>query len=249
MNKYNEFKELLTEEVSSITNSDVILLSGGVDSGLILAIAIKVFKKHPTVSTIYYNPSFDMNERDYYLSRILAYRYGVNRKVAFVMFNEHDIEILKNYRAVMSKPHLSIGFHNALKNMQGRAIWTGQNADALYSYEAKNNRPGCIVKRISYMIPYIRHKVFERNLLYTKESSDSLVIKHSAEFNQCGKELLGREYKYFYPPIDLSSQSCMNFRQWEQAVMNNTAFGRELKKQTGVDKLTDALNIWWNQNG
>jgi hypothetical protein len=38
--------------------------------------------------------------------------------------------------------------------------------DLGYSFEAKNNRPGCIAKRISYMIPAIRKKAFNVYLCF-----------------------------------------------------------------------------------
>lgn len=272
--RYELFKNRLINEISIFQNGDVILLSGGVDSGLILAIATKIFNKKPFLSTIIYNPTFDLNQNDYEISCKLADYYKLPFQTAWIAFDEESIETLKPYRGKMKNSHLCLGFHRALENMQNRAVWTGQNADALYSFEAKNNRPGCILKRISYMLPFLKNKAFRKNLRYTQESSDSLIIKYAAEFNGC-KEV---KYPYSSPAMidffkhlpvmwrDIFSPKRysymflkellgkdydrlykgMKLREWEKQIMT-TNFGLQLKRETNADSLSEALRVWWKK--
>jgi hypothetical protein len=150
---YEVFKKSINSvlEVRGLKDRDALLLSGGCDSGLLAAIATKVFGKHPLTCTSIYRQTLKINEQDGLRARRVSSHLGLEHIEVPIDLENEEIDPL--YRLVDSIPlsaHFGITFFRTYEELarRGRAtVWTGQNADSLYNFGPTGRSTGGMLKR------------------------------------------------------------------------------------------------------
>ncbi len=136
---YETFKRIFTSvlECIGIENDDAIFFSGGVDSGLIAALSILKFSKHPIAITERYNQVLKCNRMDWVLAEKIADFLEMKHLIIDVDFNKESVISLVNVvENVPLSAHLSLGLldlSQKVVEMGIKKVWCGQNADHLYN--------------------------------------------------------------------------------------------------------------------
>jgi hypothetical protein len=137
---YEAFKASLDSVFDTYepSNNDCILLSGGVDSGLITALAFIRKNASPKLASMIYDPLMTKNNQDFDGAEKVANFYGTDLSKTTVDFNNITKDILDEVVKLMPlSAHLSFGFlalmNLARSKLSSSRIWCGQNADNLYN--------------------------------------------------------------------------------------------------------------------
>ncbi len=157
---YQLFKRAFRSTLRSIVDSDpamkdVVLLSGGVDSSLLLA-ALQLITDVSAL-TIRSEPPFDYYEADIVRSRRIASTLKVQRDIVEVDYYNEEIGPLLALAACMPfGAQLSIPFLLAFEKLHNGHVraWSGLNCDSLYNLGAADRR--AFVSRFLISEPYLR---------------------------------------------------------------------------------------------
>ncbi|MGZ4881168.1 MAG: asparagine synthase-related protein [Halobacteriota archaeon] len=185
--EYETFKRAFRSTLQSIVDSDagmndVVLLSGGVDSSLLLA-ALQQITNVSTL-TLRSEPPFDYYEADGVRSRRITSKLSVPNDFVVVDYYDEDIDRLlplvasMPFGAQLSTPFL-LAF-GTLRKGNVRA-WSGLNCDSLYNLGASYRRG--FVQRFLVSEAYLQMqdgvKNHERYRLI-KKIADKLICRHMA---------------------------------------------------------------------
>ncbi len=131
----SSFRSMMQREAASC--EDVILLSGGCDSGLILALFCDELGLRPRTATMSYAQPSSSNAKDVATSKALASFYGLEQDIVQIDFDALDVSSLQPIADTMPlSAHLGINFLALMQTTQAAGahrLWCGQNADTLYN--------------------------------------------------------------------------------------------------------------------
>lgn len=135
---YEEFKSRLDNViVSKSTEKNALLLSGGVDSGLIALILKKNGIKFKAF-TSRAQPYHDVSENDFKRSTDFCLNFGVDHQVCHINYDSlsiNDLDEVINEMPLAS--HLSfpfMGLFGPIKDQHIKTVFCGQNLDNLYQF-------------------------------------------------------------------------------------------------------------------
>lgn len=144
-----------------VSDDDVVLLSGGCDSGLIATLSAIKFSKHPLALTLdgSKNP-YRPIRKDTLLSKRLARFLGLDHLIVDLDLEKESATILNSFTAKMPlAAHFSLGFFKmveAAKVHGKRRFWCGQNADSVCMLGPTGDGLGHFFKRFYLSDGYIR---------------------------------------------------------------------------------------------
>jgi len=136
---YEAFKECLLSvfTVEEVADEELLLLSGGCDSGLIAAIMTKVLGARPQTATMEYVPYLEGNVSDARIAGGVSGHLGLEHAQYEVNFDGMQLERLRDFVRLMPlAAHFSLN-HDHLARATARSgagrVWSGQNADSIYN--------------------------------------------------------------------------------------------------------------------
>ncbi len=184
---YTLFKRALRSTLQSVINSDpsmnnVVLLSGGVDSSLLLAILQEL--SDVRALTLRSEPRFDYYEADVIRSQRVASTLNVPRDVIEVNYYHEGVDPLLTLVASMPfGAQLSTPFLLAFETLRDSRVraWSGLNCDSLYNLGASFRRG--FVQRFLVSEWYLRMQGGVRNnerYRFIKRVVDPLICRHMA---------------------------------------------------------------------
>ncbi len=158
---YETFKRAVSSVVSccNISDDDAIFLSSGYDSGLVAALIVKKFGKHPLATTFRYVQTFRINAIDIALIRNITNFLGIEHVILDLDFNKEDVSSLDSFvertpqGAYVSSPYLVMA--REIQKRKIKKLWAGENADYLYGGLSAPRLSG-ILKRFYNTKGYIR---------------------------------------------------------------------------------------------
>lgn len=163
---YLSFKKALLSvfRCNQINDDEAILLSGGCDSGLMAALSVLKFSKHPLAVTCHYKwpePNHPGNARDFIKTKKIADFLGLKRVIVELDFNNESVTTCETYvdRAPLA-PHWTLSYFKMVKDIintqRVKKIWCGDPADGLYQLGASKDGLGDLIKRFYLSKNYIR---------------------------------------------------------------------------------------------
>lgn len=149
---YEVFKNAISSVVDNrLGDDDAILLSGGCDSGLLVALAAIKFGKTPLTCTALYKQTLYTNELDAIWAKKISAHYGLKHCVAVLDLNDEYEGFLKDIVSHMPlAAHFSVGFLRMFEEVSRHGkhrLWSGQNADSVYNFGPTSKSLGGILKR------------------------------------------------------------------------------------------------------
>ncbi|MBI4122955.1 MAG: hypothetical protein HY458_01160 [Parcubacteria group bacterium] len=150
---YETFKRAFDSAIESHipSSQDAVLLSSGVDSGLIAALLVKKFQKYPLACTSRYVQVLKGDEIDGYWVPKITSHLGLEHMFMDVDFNRlalsHYLPLLRimPLAATISGGYLLITKEAAARGKKN--IWTGQSADSVYNFGPTTKTLGSLLKR------------------------------------------------------------------------------------------------------
>lgn len=145
-----------------LEEDDVILLSGGCDSGLVAALLASKFpdKRLLAVTAHYKNPTLAANKRDVAVSQEVTKFWGIPHQIVDLDWNEVNLTALDNYvKTIPLSAHFAMGHYTMLKNNDGlgkKKLWAGENADDIYDLGTSKDGPANTLRRFYLSREYIR---------------------------------------------------------------------------------------------
>lgn len=137
---YDQFKSVLEHTIKNIggnSRKNAVLLSGGVDSSVLLGILMNYFDTK--VLTLNIEPYMSFNAADIPRSQKICQILDKEQEIINVDFNEIDFDKEIEY-LIKNMPfasHISVGFLSLFKSLKyGNNVWCGQNCDNLYNLGA-----------------------------------------------------------------------------------------------------------------
>src|SRR3989338_3239452 len=136
---YETFKRAITSvlEVRNLNDDSALLLSGGCDSGLLVALAALQRRVRPPTFTSVYKQTLKTNEWDAHWSKIVAGHLGLEHVLLEMDLDRYSLEesLSSLVERMPLTAHLSVGFLSLYKEVARRkkkTVWSGQNADSVY---------------------------------------------------------------------------------------------------------------------
>lgn len=163
---YRIFKSTLNEIIAqTVNNKTAILLSGGIDSRLLLAVS-KEYTDHITLITSLTSPYFFSNCRDVVIAENIAKITKEKIITNIIDYREHEITELDPIIKLMPfSVHSAINFHNMCKEAAKEnisSVLCGQNMDALYNL-GPTERMSCNIHGIAQLLKrfYLSEEYFK----------------------------------------------------------------------------------------
>lgn len=187
---YKKFKNILRDTIKFNLlekgyENEIVLLSGGVDSSVLLGILKDNTEKAKAV-TFSYSPRFEINAKDVERSKIIAKKFNVEHEI--IEIDIKSLQISQLDEIVLKMPftaHFSIPFIHTFKHFQNKnyRFWSGQNCDSLYNLGPTEKYS--YIHRFLISTPYLKmnkgiygHKKF----LIQKKIVDSIIIAYYYTF-------------------------------------------------------------------
>jgi len=158
---YEKFREVLRDTIKfTLVEKDyekeIILLSGGVDSSVLLGI-IKDYTDNIKAVTFSYTPSFEINGKDVERSNLITKKFNVEHEIIEIDIKSLQVSELEEITLKMPfAAHFSIPFIHTFqyfKNNNNR-FWSGQNCDSLYNLGPTEKYS--FIHRFLISTPYIK---------------------------------------------------------------------------------------------
>jgi len=151
---YETFKRAIASvlEVRNLNDDSALLLSGGCDSGLLVALAALQRRVRPPTFTSVYKQTLKTNEWDAHWSKTVADHLGLEHVLLEMDFDRYSLEesLSSLVERMPLTAHLSVGFLSLYKEVARRkkkTVWSGQNADSVYMLGPSGKGKGGILKR------------------------------------------------------------------------------------------------------
>ncbi|MFH1968262.1 MAG: asparagine synthase-related protein [bacterium] len=159
---YETFKKALSSVFSceQVSDNDSIFLSSGCDSGLVTALIVKKFGKHPLAVTFHRIPSLRVNEIDSALTKNIANFLEIEHVLLDSDYNMENISYLDIFfKRMPLGAHLAGPYFQMAQEIQKRNIkklWAGENSDYLYNLGPTAKTPSGKIRRFYFSKEYIK---------------------------------------------------------------------------------------------
>lgn len=158
---YQTFKKALSSVLSclQISDNDGIFLSSGCDSGLLAALSVIKFSKHPSAITVHYRQAHYLNELDAKFVKNITDFLGLKHSMIDLDYNKESITPLKLFfKSTPLAAHVFIPYFKMAQEIAERKIerlWAGEYADRLYNLGVTGKTLGGIIGRFYLSKEYI----------------------------------------------------------------------------------------------